>query len=146
MTTGPELSLLDTNVLVYGYYQQSPQHAACRALLDQAQNLGAGLCIAPQNLSEFYAIVTNPKRVTQPKSSTEALDLVAELLALPGMTLLPMPVRGCWTDLVRQHPLTGSKVFDAQVVATIFGNGVTKIYTFNVADFQRYNGLQVLTP
>ncbi len=40
-------SLLDTNVLVYGYYQQSPQHAACRALLDQAKQAGAGLCVAP---------------------------------------------------------------------------------------------------
>jgi predicted nucleic acid-binding protein len=85
-------SLLDTNVLVYGYYQQSPQHAACRALLDQAQQPGAGLCVAAQNLSEFFAIVTNPKRVTRAKSPVEALDLVSELLALPGLTLLPVPM------------------------------------------------------
>ena len=141
-------SLLDTNVLVYGYYQQSPQHAACRALLDQAKQPGAGLCLAPQNLSEFFAILTNPKRVTPAKSPVEALDLVSELLALPGLTLLPVPkdVVDRWMDLVRGAPVAGAKVFDAQLAAVMLGNGVDSIYTFNVADFQSFGAVRVLTP
>ena len=42
----------------------------------------AGLCVVPQNLAEFYATVTNPRRVTQAKSTTEALDAIDDLLAL----------------------------------------------------------------
>ncbi len=141
-------SLLDTNVLVYGYYQQSPQHAACRALLDRAKQAGAGLCVAPQNLSEFFAVVTNPKRVTPAKSPVEALDLVSELLALAGLTLLPAPmdVVDRWIDLVRGTPVAGAKVFDAQLVAVMLCNGVDSIYTFNVADFQSFGVVRVLTP
>jgi toxin-antitoxin system PIN domain toxin len=141
-------SLLDTNVLVYRYYQQSPQHAACRALLDKAQQAGAGLCVAPQNLSEFFAVVTNPKRVTQAKSPVEALDLISELLALPGLALLsvPMDVVDRWMNLVRGAPVAGAKVFDAQLVAIMLSNGVDSIYTFNVADFQSFGTVRVLTP
>ena len=148
MTTASEPSLLDSNVLVYAYYKQAPQYAACRALLEQAQTPDAGLCVSPQNLAEFYAIVTNPRRVTQPRTTAEALVLVAELLALPGLSLLSIPadVVDRWSDLVRQHPLTGSKVYDAQIVATMFGNGVTRIYTHNAADFRRFNGIKVITP
>ncbi len=148
MTTAPDPALLDTNVLVYGYYQQSPQHAASRTLLDQAQNAGAGLCVVPQNLAEFYSIVTNPKRVTQAKSSSEALDLVAEILALPGMTLLPVPldIVARWTQLIRQYPVTGQKVFDIQLVAMMLGNGVSKLYTYNIADFRNVTQVQAVTP
>jgi len=85
--TYPSSSLLDTNVLVYAYYQQSPQHAACRALLD-----GAGLCVAPRNLSEFFAIVTSPKRVTQAKSPIEALDLVSGF-SFPNCHFCPIAPR-----------------------------------------------------
>lgn len=141
-------SLLDTNVLMYAYYQRSPQHAASRALLDQAKQPGAGLCVAPQNLSEFFAIVTSPRRVTQAKSPSEALDLVSELLALPGLTLLPVPldVADRWMDLVRRVPVAGAKVFDAQLVAVMLGNGIGTICTFNVADFQSFGAVRVVTP
>lgn len=52
-----ELALVDTNVLVYAFHRESEHHAACRTLLDQAQNGQIALCITSQVLAEFYAIV-----------------------------------------------------------------------------------------
>jgi toxin-antitoxin system PIN domain toxin len=146
--TPVEPALLDTNILVYALYQSSPHHQSSRALLDQAKQPGVGFCLAPQNLAEFYAIVTNPRRVTQPKSVDEALAAIADILALPGISLLPNPADlvARWTQLVRLHAVTGAKVFDAQLVAVMVSNGVQKIYTFNVADFLLFSGIQVVTP
>jgi predicted nucleic acid-binding protein len=93
-------------------------------------------------------VITNPRRVSAPFASEEALAEVEKIRALPGLTLLPVPldVVGRWVALLRQHPVIGRQVFDAQLVATMLGNGITRLYTFNRTDFERFPGLEVLTP
>lgn len=148
MTNKSDPALLDTNVLIYAVIPAMPQHLASRALLDQAKAGGANLCVAPQNLIEFYAVVTDPRRVTQPRTSDEALQAIDDMMALPGLRLLPVPpdLISRWEQLLRQHLTTRKRAFDTQLVATMLGNQVTRIYTHNVADFQYFNQLQVLTP
>ena len=148
MTISPELTMLDTNVLVYAYYEDAPQYPAAFPLLDQAQEADALLCVSPQVLAEFYAVITNSRRVSAPFTSDEALAEVEKLRALPGLTLLPVPldVVDRWVALLRQHPLTGRQVFDAQLAATMLGNGITRLYTFNHTDFERFPRIEVLTP
>jgi hypothetical protein len=50
------------------------------------------------------------------------------------------------TALLREHPVTGRKVFDVQLAATILGNGVRKLHTFNRLDFEPFTEIEVLTP
>lgn len=72
-------------------------------------------CITPQVLAEFYAVVMHPKRVTDPKSSEEALDAIAGFLAIPGMLLLLIPsdIVSRWMEVVRRYPqhVTNRKIF-----------------------------------
>jgi len=96
-TKGPDVDLLHTNVLVYAVDQSGPHHAAAKAILDLGTQPDAGLCVASQTVAEFYAVVTNPRRVKEPLSPTEGLDLVQAILAMPGISLIPMPV-----DIVRR--------------------------------------------
>lgn len=79
-----ELALVDTNVLVYALFAQRPEHAASLALLESAGDSGANLAVAPQNLAEFYAVVTNPRRVSTPLSAVTACAEVEKLTTLPG--------------------------------------------------------------
>src|SRR4051812_36034248 len=120
MTTLPDPALVDTNVLVYAVFPAVAQHAASRALVDKAKTAGANLCVVPQNLIEFYAVVTDPRRVTQPKTSDEALQAIDDLLALPGLLLLPVPADlvARWAQLLRQNPAPKKRAFDTQLVAT----------------------------
>jgi toxin-antitoxin system PIN domain toxin len=148
MTTPSRPALIDTNVLVYALFSGAPNHAASRALVDQAQVAGAGLCVAPQTMAEFFAVVTNPRRVNPAKSAADALSAAEAIVAMPGMSVVPAPadVVTRWVQLVRQRPVTGAKVFDVQLVATMLANGISTIYTFNVPDFQPFQQIQVLTP
>jgi predicted nucleic acid-binding protein len=106
MTTSADPALLDTNVLVYAVFPAMPNHAASRALVDRAKAPAADLCVAPQNVVEFFSVVTDPRRVTQPKTPDEALQAIDDLLALPGLTLLPVPsdLVARWSQLLRQVP------------------------------------------
>ena len=143
-----ELTLLDTNVLVYAHYQDSEHYSVSSLLLNRAQDGQVALCITPQILTEFYAVVTNSRRVDKPYKPDEALDAIERVLAMPGMTLLLPPVDtiGRWMDLLRQHPVVGSTVFDVQLVATMLGNGVRRIYTFDSSHFAQFGEIEVLTP
>jgi predicted nucleic acid-binding protein len=95
MTTSSDArAALDTNVLVYSVYADAEHHRAARFLVDQAQSQDAALCLTPQVLAEFYAVVTNPRRVTEPKPPEVALETISTFLALPGITLSPFP----WTS------------------------------------------------
>lgn len=147
-TSSVPLAVLDTNVVVYAHDQESPHHAVTSQLLRSAEAATANLCVTPQILSEFYAVITSPKRVTRPRSPEEALAAIERVLAYPGMTLLPTPADLVkrWMDLVRSHPVTRQHVFDVQLVATMLGNGVRRIYTFNRGDFERFEQIDVLSP
>jgi len=143
-----DLTLVDTNVLVYALYPESEHHAASRALLERAQDGQVSLCVVPQILTEFYAVVTNARRVTMPRRPAEVIDVIERLLAMPGMTLLAPPpdLISRWISLTRRYAPTGPAVFDVQLVATMLGNGVPRIYTFNRDHFDHFDQVEVFTP
>ena len=146
MTT--DLTLVDTNVLVYSFFRDHPFYPASAHLIDHAQTSAAGLCVVPQVLAEFYAVITNPRRVSAPFTASEALAELANIRTLPGLIQLPVPldIVDRWSALLKQRPVTGHDFFDAQLVGAMLGNGVKKIYTFNVKDFTPFPELEVLEP
>lgn len=98
--------LVDKNVLVYAVYPAAPQHPASRALIDQATAENPQY-LAPQVLAEFYAVVTDSRRVSQARQPDEALDAIEQFIALPGLVLLPSPPD--LSDPLAQHrPPTAS--------------------------------------
>ena len=62
MTTS-EHCLLDTNVLVYAADQSSPFHQASKTLREKGLRNELPLCVCPQVLNEFFAVVTNPEEL-----------------------------------------------------------------------------------
>lgn len=79
---------VDANILVYVVYRDTPQHAASRAWLERAARGEVEIYLTSQVLAEFFAIVTNPKRVSDPRTPDDAVAAMEVALALPGATLL----------------------------------------------------------
>ena len=73
-TASADRALLDTNVLIYAMNEDAEHHGACRALRDRGLTGAASLCITPQVLFEYFAVVTNPNMMTTPLTSEEALQ------------------------------------------------------------------------
>jgi predicted nucleic acid-binding protein len=101
--------------------------------------------VTSQVLCEFYSIITNPRRVSAPRSSAEALA-ISTLLAF--LRILPVPASAVerMLDLLRRRPVVGGDVFDVQLIATMQANGVDRIYTFNTGDFEAFPELAVVAP
>lgn len=51
-----------------------------------------------------------------------------------------------WERLVARHSVSGKKVHDVRLVATMNVHRVSRILTFNTGDFSRYPGLTVIDP
>jgi predicted nucleic acid-binding protein len=49
-------------------------------------------------------------------------------------------------ELLKRSAVTGSDVFDLQIVATMQANNIRRIYTFNISDFEMFPELTVYAP
>ena len=67
------IGLVDTNLLVYAHDLSSPFHNRAKTWLEKMINQHQ-VVLSWQNLLEFYTIVTDPRRVTNPLSATEAIN------------------------------------------------------------------------
>jgi uncharacterized protein len=141
-----EPGIIDTNVLIYALDADAPQHVAARALLEAGRDRSTDLYVTSQILCEFYAIVTNARRVAHPRTTADVLSAITGLLSFLHVLPLPADAVQGWMDLLRRRPVTGGDVFDLQIVATMQANAIQRIYTFNTDDFEPFAEISVVTP
>lgn len=147
MTTS-EIALIDTNILVYAADTTAAFHEQAKRLRDRGVRGELLLAVSPQILMEFFAVITNPRRVRQPRSPAEARAEVEKYARSairkihPGHDILDRVL-----ILLQQHPtISRQDIFDLFIVATMQTNGVTRIYTYNREHFTPFPDMTVLTP
>lgn len=131
--------LVDTNVLLRLVTRTDPRHTAVRSALRKLRASGHELQTAPQNLAEFWNAATRP--ISQngfglsPQDADRLLRIVERIVAL----LPDSPATYAqWRRLAVAYNVSGVQVHDARLVALMLVHGITRILTFNTADFRRY--------
>lgn len=135
---------LDTNVLVYAADETFPLHAEARDVRDRAvaEQRKARLCYSV--LLEFFAVVTDSRRVGNPLPPAEAWHEVVtylkafEVLYPDERTFMELGKLGVRYQIGRQT------IFDALIVSMMIQYGVQGIYTDNRKDFARFDEIEVL--
>ena len=93
--------------------------------------------LAPQVLTEFIHVVTDPRRFAHPLSMTEAIDRAQ--LWWDAQEVKPVFPSQDSTRLtlqwLRDHRLGRKRLLDTQLAATYFANEITQIATSNTQDF-----------
>ena len=139
--------LVDTNVVVYAINQDAPQHTASRALIEAVRAGDLPCTLVPQILLEFFAIVTDGRRVARPLDTAMALDQIRVLQSI-------FPVRDVCREalshlprvLASQARMKGGDVFDAWLVAQMLAMDINRICTYNGKDFLGYDMIRPVTP
>ena len=139
--------LLDANVLVYAVNADAPQHVASRRVVDASLAGEMAGVLVPQVLLEFFAVVTNPRRIQVPLPRDVAWAQVRALRG--GLPLLDVPA-ATLDELDRllsdAAPRAGAAVFDLFLAAQMRVHRITTLCTYNTADFDTFSGLAAVTP
>jgi predicted nucleic acid-binding protein len=139
---------VDTNVLVYVDQAGSAFHASARAAIGRLEQDGAALWISRQVLREYLATVTrsDPAGVAA-MTRAEAAAAVEGLLTAYVLAENGPAVTALLLTLLRRVRMGGKQVHDANIVATMLAYGVTRLLTFNTADFRRFGSrIELVTP
>jgi predicted nucleic acid-binding protein len=140
--------LVDTNILLRSVQTHHPHYALVERALLALRARNEALHVTVQNFVEFWAVATRPEKSENGLGMTP--DMAAKELAVLKdlFQLLPEPdsVFTEWERLVTTYKISGKSTHDARLAATMMRNGIEKILTFNVPDFQRFPGIIVLNP
>jgi len=140
-------TLVDTNVLLRLLQPEHAQYSITSTALAGLRRQECDLCIAPQNLVEFWAVATRP--VKENGLGLSPLITAGEIRVLRDLfrVLEGKPgIAEAWEKLVSGHLVSGKQAHDAHLVAVMKVHGVRRILTFNGADFRRYGSVEVIAP
>ena len=138
--------LIDSNVLISSYDETEEQHERSYALVEKAMNREVEAAVAHQNLLEYLAVVTNPKRVEHPLSPEEALKNIDMYISSLNVISPKSTTVALLQRLLKAKPVTKGKVFDLYLVATALDNDIAQICTWNTADFEGIPQIEAVTP
>jgi predicted nucleic acid-binding protein len=138
---------VDTNVLLRLSERNHPQFNLISTAMRRLVMQGAEFCFAPQNLGEFWNASTRPPQQNGFGRSVEETRQLLDSIQR-GMTLLAETERVCtvWQRLLVTCEVRGVQVHDAHLAAVLEVHGVTRLLTFNGADFKRFPGLTAIHP
>ncbi len=109
---------------------------------------GDVICVTIQNLIECWAVCTRP--VANNGLGLLPAHAIRILARIESATLRlnddTDAVYAEWRRLVTGHGVSGKKSHDARLVAAMKVHRVTRVLTFNVQDFRRYEGIAVTHP
>lgn len=140
--------LADTNILLRRVHRSHPQHQQTREAITRILARGDVLCVTTQNLIECWAVCTRPIENNglglHPSQAIRVLSRIESAAVLLHDDTQATYTE--WRNLVTVHDVSGKKSHDARLVAAMKVHGVSHILTFNVDDFKRFAGIQVLHP
>jgi predicted nucleic acid-binding protein len=139
--------LVDTNVLIRSLSPAHTDFAMADGAIAKLRTQGVKLHLVAQNLYEYWVVATRPTAdngfgLTAQETTTELKRLHSLYVVLADTPV----VLDEWESLVTSLGVMGKNAHDARLVAAMKVHGISDLLTFNIKDFQRYNGIGVQTP
>ena len=144
MTEDKEISLLDSNILIYSIDKdENTKHRIAKKIMERCWKKEKTSCLSVQNLSEFY--VNSTKFIKTPISDHYANLIVEDIINFPYFKILEINP----STIIRATRISSdSKVsyWDALIAAVMQENGINTIITENEKDFKKIPSLTVINP
>lgn len=134
--------IIDSNILVYAIDKLSPKHSKAQKFLRENLNI---LEVAHQNIFETLRVITYPK-FPNPMKLKDAVDAVERILKVCSIVSPNWKTQRIALELIKKYKLSSDTIFDAYLAATALSNDIKIIATDNVADFKKFNEIQIFNP
>lgn len=138
--------LIDTNVLLRAAQPDHPHHSTAFGALERCRASGQRLVLVPQNIYEFWVVLTRPTDQNGfGLSAEQAWQKTEELLGLFDLLRDERMIFDHWQTLVRTYAVIGKGAHDARLTAAMKRHSIPQILSFNARDFARYD-VEALQP
>ena len=140
------MTLVDANLLLYAYNQDSPHHAVARAWLESEISSGRPVRLALVSLLAFVRIGSDNRVFSEPLTPAEACGIVRYWLEAPNVQMLE-PGPRTWTHLAKlceRGQARAALVMDAHLAALALEHGAVVASTDR--DFNRFDGIKTINP
>lgn len=138
---------LDTSFLVAVSIVEHPAHASAWHLFDaEIRNRDGSIALAPQVLTEFVHVVTDPRRFEHPLEMLDALRLAEGWwLARECRQVQVGPdAVSTFLDWMTFHRLGRKRVLDTMLAASYRAAGVRRLATTDWRDFAVFDTFEVI--
>lgn len=138
--------VIDANLLIYSYDDNSEHHAKSVAWLEETLSGGEPVGLSWQTICAFLRVVTNKRLPGKRVPLEEAADAVQGWLEQPIVKIL-LPGDYHWATLRRmivEGGASGPLITDAELAALTIEYGAV-LYTAD-RDFARFPGLRWINP
>ena len=105
-------------------------------------------CLTAQVIYEFFAVITNPRRVETPMKLNEAIETCKDFWECHEIEKIH-PSSNAVIDVLKlasEVKASKGEIFDCIIAITAKENKVKRIYTENVDDFKKYSFLIAVNP
>ena len=138
---------IDTTFLVQLEIRESESHAAALEVLrDRILGRDREAALAPQVLTEFVHIATDPRRFKRPLSVDLAVGKAGFWWNAREVARV-FPDEECVAQFLawmRDHGLGRKRLLDTMLAATYYGCGITTIATSNARDYRTFGVFQLI--
>lgn len=139
---------IDTTFLIQLEVVGAPKHQRARSILESTLRDNGQLALAPQVLSEFIHIITDPRRFESPLSMSKAVRRAEDwwsakevTTVLPSKESVKLALQ--WLDF---YKLGRKRILDTQLAATYYAAGIINILSSNERDFKVFELFDIESP
>ena len=140
--------VVDTNILLYAADGDAPEHASCRAALEEWRRLPTPWHLTWGIVYEFLWLVTHPRVFRRPLSAAEALAFLEPILESEVVSVLVPSDRHeqlLRTTVGELGRPTGNLFHDLHTAVLMREHGIGRIATAD-SDFRKFPFLEVINP
>jgi len=137
---------VDANVIVYALDPSTSFHGVSAGFWRSVAAGRVPAAVSPQVLHEAFVALT--RRIGKPLDAGAAAGLLADVLATPGLRVLPAGTVAAADGLrlAAARAVRGAGIYDVAHVAVMREHGLRRIVTFNRRHFEGYEGIEPVEP
>ena len=138
---------IDTNILIYAHDNSSPFQTEALHFLENIFERSV-VAVAELSLREFYAVVTDGRKLNNPFSIDEAKDIVTDIYASPKFSICSTN-QYAWLngyELVGKYKISRYRLDDLLIALTLADGGAEIVYTANIKDFKKFDFIKAINP
>jgi len=137
---------VDTNILIYSFFDKDVYYKLSKQKINTLFRKKYHFYISRQVIREFLVFVTRYNNENTVLKHTDFMNIVYRFLNQFVVLDEISDVTKILFELIENHKLSGKKNHDANIVATMKANNISKLLTHNVKDFERYTDVIEILP